>query len=61
MATTFINYVSDSPDVNQVESIYREAVESIIYEFCTELSKEDAHRDLAKVIEVLQSYLDKGI
>lgn len=61
MATTTIEYTSDNPDVNQVESIYREAVESIIYEFCTELSKEDAHRDLKQIIEVLQSYLDKDI
>lgn len=61
MATTSINYTSDNPDVNKVESIYREAVDSILYEFCTELSKEDAHRDLKQVIDVLQSYLDQGV
>lgn len=61
MATTSVDYVSDNPDVNQVEPVYREAVESIIYEFCMELSQEDAHRDLKQIIEVLQSYLDKGI
>lgn len=61
MATTFVDYTSDNPDVNKVESICREAVESIIYEFCTELSAEDAHKDLKQVIDVLQSYLDKGV
>lgn len=61
MATTFTAYTSDNPDVNQVESIYREAVESILYEFCTELSAEDAHKDLKQVIHILQSYLDKGV
>lgn len=61
MATTFVEYTSNNPDVMKVESIYRKAVESILYEFCTELSAEDAHKDLQQVINVLQSYLDKGI
>ena len=59
MATTSCKYVSDSSDVNQVESIYREAVDNILYEFCTELSEEQAKRDLAKVIQILSSYLEK--
>ena len=57
MATTSCKYVSDSSDVNQVESIYREAVDNILYEFCTELSEEQAKQDLAKVIQILSSYL----
>ena len=48
-----------NPDVNQVESIYREAVDMLLYEFCTELSEEHAKQDLAKVIQVLSSYLEK--
>ena len=58
MATTSCKYVSDNPDVNLVESIYREAVDMLLYEFCTELSEEQAREDLAKVIQVLSSYLD---
>ena len=58
MATTSCKYVSDNPDVNQVESIYREAVDMLLYEFCTELGEEHAKQDLAKVIQVLSSYLD---
>lgn len=57
MATTECEYVSDNPDVNQVESIYREAVDNILYEFCIELSEEQAKQDLTKVIQVLTSYL----
>ena len=59
MATTSCNYISDNPDVNQVESIYREAVDMLLYEFCTELSEEQAKQDLAKVIELLTNYLEK--
>ena len=59
MATTSCNYISDTPDVNQVESIYREAVDMLLYEFCTELSEEQAKQDLAKVIELLTNYLEK--
>ena len=59
MATTSCKYVSDNPDVNQVESIYREAIDMLLYEFCTELSEEHAKQDLAKVIQVLSSYLEK--
>ena len=57
MATTSCKYVSDSPDVNQAESIYREAVDNILYEFCTELNEEQAKQDLAKVIQILSNYL----
>ena len=59
MATTSCEYVSGNPDVNQVESIYREAVDMLLYEFCVELSEEQAKQDLTKVIEVLTSYLEK--
>ena len=59
MATTSCEYTSDNPDVNQVESIYREAVDNILYEFCMELSEEQAKQDLAKVIKLLTSYMEK--
>lgn len=59
MATTSCEYTSDNPDVNKVESIYREAVDNILYEFHTELSEEQAKQDLAKVIKLLTSYLEK--
>ena len=59
MATTSCEYVSDNPDVNQVESIYREAVDMLLYEFCTELSEEQAKQDLTKVIELLTLYVEK--
>ena len=44
MATTSCKYVSDNPNTNQVESIYREAVDNILYEFCTELSDDEGLR-----------------
>lgn len=59
MATTPCEYTSDNPDVNQVESIYREAVGNILYEFCMELSEEQAKQGLTEVIQVLTSYLEK--
>ena len=59
MATTSCEYTSDNPDVNQVESIYREAVDNILYEFHTELSEQQAKQDLAKVIQVLTLYVEK--
>ena len=59
MATTSCEYTSGNPDVNQVESIYREAVDNILYEFHTELSEEQAKQDLAKVIKLLTSYMEK--
>ena len=59
MATSSCEYVSDNPDVNQVESIYREAVDMLLYEFCTELSEEQAKQDLTKVIELLTLYVEK--
>lgn len=59
MATTSCEYTSGNPDVNQVESIYREAVGNILYEFCMELSEEQAKQGLTEVIQVLTSYLEK--
>lgn len=50
MATTSCEYVSDNPDVNQVESIY---------EFCMELDEEQAKQDLTKVIKLLTLYVEK--
>ena len=59
MATSSCEYVSNNPDVNQVESIYREAVDMLLYEFCTELSEEQAKQDLTKVIELLTLYVEE--
>ena len=59
MATTSCEYVSGNPDINQIKSIYREAVDNILNEFCMELSEEQAKQDLTEVIQVLTSYLEK--